>query len=120
MSIEKYTNQVPIPVLNPPANAQVSQRSESLDKKFYFQQASIISQTLTSNALALHYEKQMQEKGWLPQARYATELIYLSLWQLTDKKGNQWYGLLKFVRSQPSSNSYSADLTLLKSQNSAK
>lgn len=120
VSIEKYTNQVPIPVLNPPANAQVSQRSESLDKKFYFQQASIISQTLTSNALALHYEKQMQEKGWLPQARYATELIYLSLWQLTDKKGNQWYGLLKFVRSQPSSNSYSADLTLLKSQNSAK
>lgn len=114
--LEHATKHIPIPVLIAPPNTQVSQGSESADKNFYSQQAGIASETQTGEALARHYEQQMQQQGWRSNARYSTRLIYLSLWQLTDQQGNQWHSLLKFVRSQPASDAYAADLTLLKNQ----
>lgn len=106
---------VPIPILVAPADTQVDQGGETTLAVFYAQSAQITSKTLDGNALLQHYETQLQQQGWRSQARYITELIRWSHWRLTDKKGNQWHALLKFTQPQPSTQDYSAELTLIKS-----
>jgi hypothetical protein len=98
--------QVPLPGLFAPPSTEVSLTGGGGGEVDY--QSSMTLQTqLDSQAIATHYETQLQQAGWTRRAGGQTNPLLWSLWTFQDAQGQSWQGMFSLIQLDASGHCYS-------------
>jgi hypothetical protein len=95
------TNSIIMPILVPPSNTQVMPLSgwgNSIEQTYIV----ALRNTLNVQNLALHYEDQIQQAGWICFDHNKSDSFCWSLWKLEDTLRNQWKIFLYFFKENTS------------------
>jgi len=93
--VQSELAQKPIPTLALAKQTEVIQRTTQMEEGVV--SVVYIITSLSIEALADHYQTEMQQAGWQQQATSQLDNCHLSLWVFIDEQEQSWQGILNFL-----------------------
>jgi hypothetical protein len=109
----RIEDSIPLPVLTPPADAQVNANVSGGGSDTEWSSKAEIVSSMDSQALATHYLRQLVQAGWTQQSSETNGSITWSFLTLRDDQGQIWQGFLT-IAGLEEANQYAASVIVLR------
>jgi len=103
----------PLPPLKPPAATKVYSLGSG-GNDFEYSSKATIETSLTTKALASHYEGQLIKAGWKKIEVGQSNCAMWSGWRFSNIEGHCWEGVLIFTQSSGQANQFLASISLVR------